>query len=81
MIADGFLLFATVLELSFGGFDPVFDSRDESALPNVAAVWLEYPESLNSSRMALLIVRSGLDRLTVLAACLVSGRAVSSSSS
>ena len=58
----GFLLLAAVFEPGFGGFDPDFDSRDESALPNVAAVWLEYPESLNSSRATFWATRSPSDR-------------------
>jgi len=39
--AVGFLLLAAVLALVLMGFDPDLDSSDESALPNVAAVWLE----------------------------------------
>ena len=62
-----------------------FDSSDdESPLPSVAAVWLEYPESLNSSRNCFPLDASGFDRLAAMlavqAVCRVSGSVICASS-
>lgn len=46
--------------------DPAFEAKDEFPLFRVAAVWLEYPESLASSRpssVTLMVEISGFDRL------------------
>lgn len=54
----------------------------ESPLPTVAAVWLEYPESLEPSTLPFFVCSSGLDRLAATLATLrVSGRVVLASSS
>ena len=78
---DDFFLIATVPVSTLSGFEPVLDSREESVLPKVAIVWLEYPESLNSSRRVLWVESFGFDRLAVMFAVLrVPGRVVWASS-
>ena len=77
----GFFLIATVPVSTLSGFEPVLDSSEESVLPKVAIVWLEYPESLNSSRRDFGIDSFGLDRLAVIFAVRrVPGRVVWASS-
>lgn len=46
--------------------EPALETSEESPLVGVAAVWLEYPESLASSRaisVSLILDMSGLERL------------------
>ena len=65
-MSSDFLTVVLLLTLLIEGFVTGSSGLDdERPLPNVAVVWLEYPESLNSSRMALRPAGSAFDLFAV----------------
>ena len=74
------MAFSAPLVPASAGAASIFEAKDESPLPRVAPVRLEYPESLNSSRLVSgmrSLPTSGLERLAAtLADWRVSGTVV-----